>query len=133
MYRLRMGRARPQALLLLCLALVFVALALNVLVYSVCPQYATYGSQRFQSVNGTVPCVMDAPAEECVMSRGSALLVRFFFKAWVFGAAYYWATWVFLGSTVVSFFIVVIRGRQSSVEVDSDEFEDDDDEPLVRT
>lgn len=132
MYRLRMGRARPQALLLLCLALVFVGLALNVLVYSACPQYATYGSQRFQGVNGTQPCDVDAPPVDCVMSRGSALLVRFFFKAWVFGAAYYWATWLFLGSTVVSFIILVIRGRQSSVEVDSDEFEDDDDQLLVR-
>lgn len=134
MYRLRMGRARPQAVVLLCMALVFVALALNVLLHSACPQYSTYGSQRYQGVNGTQPCDAQALPDDCVMSRGSAMLESFFFKAWIFGAAFYWATWLFIGSVVISFLVVVIRGRQSSVEVDADEFEDDDDddEPLIR-
>ncbi|KAL1473318.1 hypothetical protein MTO96_003865 [Rhipicephalus appendiculatus] len=133
MYRLRMGRARPQAVVLLCMALVFVALALNVLLHSACPQYSTYGSQRYQGVNGTQPCDAQALPDDCVMSRGSAMLESFFFKAWIFGAAFYWATWLFVGSVVISFLVVVIRGRQSSVEVDADEFEDDDDdEPLIR-
>ncbi|KAH7985798.1 hypothetical protein HPB51_026753 [Rhipicephalus microplus] len=134
MYRLRMGRARPQAVVLLCMALVFVALALNVLLHSACPQYSTYGSQRYQGINGTQPCDAQALPDDCVMSRGSAMLESFFFKAWIFGAAFYWATWLFIGSVVISFLVVVIRGRQSSVEVDADEFEDDDDddEPLIR-
>lgn len=133
MYRLRMGRARPQALLLLCMGLVFVALALNVVLYSASPQYATFGSQLYQDANGTHACSVDAPENECMMSRGSASLVRFFFKAWVFGAAYYWATWLFLVSTVVSAVYLMIRGRQSSVEVDSDDLDDDsNDVPLVR-
>ncbi|KAK8775478.1 hypothetical protein V5799_031168 [Amblyomma americanum] len=141
MYRLDLGLARPRALLLLCFTLVFVVLALDVLVYSVCPQYATYGSQHFQSINGTQPCDGYAPPEECIMSRSSALLVRYFFKAWIFGAAYYWATWLFLGSTVVSFIIVMARCRQSSAETDSyelksdesgsDESEDDESKPFT--
>lgn len=135
MYRLRMGRSRPQALLLLCLGLVFVALALNVVLYSACPQYATFGSQRYQDINGTHPCSLDlnVPENECVMSRASAFLARFFFKAWVFGAIYFWATWLFLVSTLLSLFIIIMRGRQSSVEVDSDDLDDDsDDVALVR-
>lgn len=135
MYRLRMGRARPQAVLLLCMGLVFVALALNVVLYSASPQYTTFGSQHYQDVNGTHPCSLDAPEDECVMSRGSAFLVRFFFKAWVFGAAYYWAMWLFLTSTLLSVFYLAIRGGQSSVvEVDPDDLDDDsDDVALVRT
>ncbi|XP_037582219.1 probable lysosomal cobalamin transporter [Dermacentor silvarum] len=85
-----------------------------------------------QGVNGTQPCDAQALPDDCVMSRGSAMLEGFFFKAWIFGAAFYWATWLFLGSMVVSFLVLMVRGRQSSVEVDTDEFEDDDEEPLVR-
>lgn len=35
-------------------------------------------------------------ADACTMTRMSALLVRFFYKAWFFGAYYYWAMWAFI-------------------------------------
>lgn len=34
--------------------------------------------------------------DSCTMTRMSALLVRFFYKAWFFGAYYYWAMWAFI-------------------------------------
>ena len=47
-------------------------------------------------------CVV--PTDECVMTRMAMLLVRFFYKVWIFGAAFYWASWVFIAvsSTAVS-------------------------------
>lgn len=66
------------------------------------------------------------------MSRASAVLLQFFYKAWIFGACYYWATWLFLASTVVSFVVLVARGRRSAVDIDLDDLEDSDDERLIR-
>uniref|UniRef100_A0A6B0V8S2 Putative lysosomal cobalamin transporter-like protein n=1 Tax=Ixodes ricinus TaxID=34613 RepID=A0A6B0V8S2_IXORI len=139
MYRIRPGRTRPQGILLLCLSLMFAVLALNVLLYSVCPQYTTFGSQHYlsQDQNSTaapspVPCTIDAPPADCVMTRASALLLRFFYKAWVFGACYFWATVLLCASYVVAFVVVIARGRQSAVEVDTDDLDGSDDENLLR-
>ena len=38
--------------------------------------------------------------DNCVPSRISVLLLSFHYKAWIFGAAYYWLTWVLLGSVL---------------------------------
>ena len=43
-----------------------------------------------------LPCTTSAPAGECVLSRMALLLLRFSYKAWIFGAVFYWATWLFL-------------------------------------
>ncbi|CAN7937223.1 unnamed protein product [Ixodes hexagonus] len=140
MYRIRSGKTRPQAILLLCLSLMFAVLALNVLLYSVCPQYTTFGSQHYLSqasqttaTSTLVPCAIDAPPVDCVMTRASALLLRFFYKAWVFGACYFWATVLLCASYVVAFVVVLVRGRQSAVEVDTNDLDGSDDEDLIRT
>ncbi|CAN8004757.1 unnamed protein product, partial [Ixodes pacificus] len=143
MYRIRPGRTRPQGILLLCLSLMFAVLALNVLLYSVCPQYTTFGSQHYRSqarpcakcgtaAPSPMPCTIDAPPADCVMTRASALLLRFFYKAWVFGACYFWATVLLCASYVVAFAMVMARGRQSAVEVDADDLDGSDDEDLLR-
>ncbi|KAG0417258.1 hypothetical protein HPB47_005759 [Ixodes persulcatus] len=129
MYRIRPGRTRPQGILLLCLSLMFAVLALNVLLYSVCPQYTTFGSQHYLSQ--ARPCAKCGLAD-CVMTRASALLLRFFYKAWVFGACYFWATVLLCASYVVAFVVVIARGRQSAVEVDTDDLDGSDNEDLLR-
>lgn len=35
-------------------------------------------------------------ADQCTMSRISMLLTRFCYKAWIFGAIYYWCSWAYL-------------------------------------
>ncbi|CAN8025178.1 unnamed protein product [Ixodes persulcatus] len=138
MYRIRPGRTRPQGILLLCLSLMFAVLALNVLLYSVCPQYTTFGSQHYLPQARPcgkcylMPCTIDAPPADCVMTRASALLLRFFYKAWVFGACYFWATVLLCASYVVAFVVVIARGRQSAVEVNTDDLDGSDDEDLLR-
>lgn len=114
MYKLRYRRTKPQGLLIACITLMFTALAINILFYCISPQYATYGSQQYLSANSTngtdsngtdslkvflsiKPCSNEIPPEDCTMTRSSALLMRFFYRAWIFGAIYYWATWAFIG------------------------------------
>lgn len=62
------------------------------------------------------------------MTRMSALLVQFFYKAWYFGAYYYWAMWAFLAISFVSLVYVIIKPKQVVTEglLDDDEFEEED-------
>ena len=137
MYKMRPGHTKPQALLMLVFCLILVVLAMNVLLYQLTPQYTTYGSQRYVSSHHAhnvthhvlLPCSAQAPADECVMTRMSLLLVRFFYKVWVFGALYYWCNWALLGVMLIGFVVAVVRKRRSAVEgaVDRDDFDSDED------
>ncbi|XP_037077362.1 probable lysosomal cobalamin transporter [Pollicipes pollicipes] len=120
LYAVRPGRTRPHGLILLVLSLVYVLLALNVMLLSIAPHYTMYGDQHYRLLipqpdnTDTVEvlsCSTRAPAGECVLSRMALLLLRFSYKAWIFGAVFYWATWLFLVSVVVGFFLALCRRR----------------------
>lgn len=144
MYKIRLRRTRPQGLLLLCFLLMVIVLAMNVLIYEMAPQYGKFGSQKYivnqTTLDGNVtqsviPCTTKAPNDECIMTRMSMLLFRFIYKLWFFGAAYYWASWIFLGMFLLALVISAIRKRRSSVagEIDENEFDsDDEDDPMIR-
>jgi LMBR1 domain-containing protein 1 len=123
-------------------------LAINVFFYCVSPQYAKYGSQHYLWHNATNVtdgrlditlekrvCDNQAGPQYCTMTRNSAMLTRFFFKAWVFGAIYYWATWAFIGVSSLAFMYVVLRKSKSVTDglTDDDDLEEDeDDNSLLR-
>ncbi|KAI0232159.1 putative lysosomal cobalamin transporter, partial [Lamellibrachia satsuma] len=136
-YKVRVRRTRPQGLLFLCFFLIFIVLALNVLVYEVAPQYTTYGSQHYW-VSGRrtlLLCWLICSVtftDECVMTRMAMLLVRFFYKVWIFGAAFYWASWLFIGTFFIGFIVSLVKRQRSPIEgeVESDDFYDSDDDML---
>lgn len=191
MYKVRPHRTRPQGLLLSCVILMFVVLTLNIILYSIAPQYATFGNQHYvksknnltageflmdtaATVDNTnvlasvekaqnmhaqtlgensnmfdieletstrnsdtagelTSCSLSAPADACVMTRMSVLLVRFFYKAWFFGACYFWGSWAFTVIFLLGFIVSVIKKPESAVEgtIDADDFEDSDEELLT--
>jgi len=100
----------------------------------VAPDYTTYGSQRFAINNDTIVehCNnVHAPKEECTMTILATLLLAFCeTKAWIFGAVYYWLTWIFIvilfGGSCVSLFQCCGRGRRMI----SNEQNEDEDELL---
>ena len=103
-YKIRAQKTKPQALVLMCLNLIFILLAINVVMFSVVPDYTTYGNQYF--INNATQKVekcddIEKDENECNMSRISVLLLAFHYKAWIFGAAYYYLIWVFLIVVVV--------------------------------
>ncbi|XP_005110319.1 probable lysosomal cobalamin transporter [Aplysia californica] len=141
MYKIRPRRTSPQGLLMFCMILMFIVMAINVLLYELTPQYSSFGSEHYANVtfvgNGTIhttvkQCTTEVSEDFCVVTRMTLLLVRFFYKMWVFGAAYYWLTWVFLGTVLISFLVAVIKKRRSVIsgEVDDDDFEESDDEMI---
>ncbi|XP_059144900.1 probable lysosomal cobalamin transporter [Physella acuta] len=140
MYKIRPRRTSPQGLLMFCMILMFIVLAINIVLYELTPQYSSFGSQHYVNVTGfgnstsTVikQCTTEVSEDYCVITRMTLLLVRFFFKMWFFGAAYYWLTWVFLGTFLIGFIVAVIKKKRSAIsgEVDEDDFEESDDDML---
>jgi LMBR1 domain-containing protein 1 len=149
LYKLKYKRTRPQGLLMACVTLMLTVLAVNIFLYFVSPQYATYGSQKYISTNVTgvfsdefdsiestnvtvsiIPCDSNARPDTCIMTRNSALLTRFFYKAWFFGAIYYWCSWVFIAVSGLAAFYVVIREPKTVTDGinDEDELEESEDE-----
>ena len=47
MYKIRPRHTRPQGLLMLCMIMMFIVLAINVVVYELTPQYSSFGSQVY--------------------------------------------------------------------------------------
>lgn len=143
MYKIRPRRTSPQGLLMFSMILMFIVLAINVILYELTPQYSAYGSQHYIR-NSTVgankttfeirECSMDISSDDCTVTRMVYLLVSFFYKMWIFGAAYYYLTWAFLGMTLLGFIVALVMRRRSAIsgEVDEDDFEESDDEELLR-
>lgn len=144
MYKLRLRRTRPQALLMTCVTLMLTVLAVNILLFCVSPSYLKYGSQKYvkeghlnETVTPTiVPCdSSDSAYLDCQMTRNSALLERFFYKAWFFGTVYYWSSWLFLANSFFSFAYASLRKSRSVtdeiVDSDDDDLEELDDDPAL--
>lgn len=143
MYKLRRQKTPPQGLLLTCATLMLTVLAINVFLYSVSPQYMTYGNQHYMesTFNGTdsdlhvtKPCPDSNFPRNCTMTRNSALLLRFFYKAWYFGAFYHWATWGYIIISALALMYALIRKSRSITEgmFDSEDFEESDERPMIR-
>ncbi|XP_013380006.1 probable lysosomal cobalamin transporter [Lingula anatina] len=129
MYKIRPRKTRPQGLLMMCFLLMLIVLATNVIIYELTPQYSMYGSQHYVANSTKVTmCSTSAPEGDCVMTRFTTLLTRFFYKVWFFGACYYWAGWVFLAVIPLSFVISLCRRRKSSIngQVEEDDFDSDE-------
>jgi len=127
-YKIVPSKTAPQAILILFALLMATILGINILFYSTFPQYVTYGNQHFITNGTTVErCTIAALSADCTMTRMSALLVRFFYKAWFFGAYYYWAMWAFIGVSLISFVYVLIKPKQTVTEglLDEDDFEEE--------
>jgi len=76
-----------------------------------------------------MPTMKDA----CVPSRISVLLLSFHYKAWIFGAAYYWLTWVLLVSVLCGSLYSMLHMRTPTrPAADEAELLDSDDEETLQ-
>ena len=153
MYKVRIGRTMPQALIFMVFIMMFMVLALNIVLFTVSPQYVQYGNQKYQAnvtethpaVNGTgnvttwrmetMVCTTSAPEGECLMSRLALLLNTLFYKAWFFGAFFYWAMWGFVGMFYLGLFVSLwkmCRTKPETEMVSSSDSDADSDTSLIR-
>jgi len=129
LYKIRRGSTPPQGLLLASVILMFSILSLNMELTTLAPRYANWGSQTYNSPNstaGSIPCSLDAPPGVCYMTQIGTIVNRISLRTTFFGIIFFGATWIFIASTFISFFIAAFRAKTSNVEVresDSDEEE----------
>ncbi|ESO86626.1 hypothetical protein LOTGIDRAFT_235253 [Lottia gigantea] len=135
MYKIRVRRTKPQGLLMLCMILMFIILAINIILYELTPQYSSFGSQHYKlnSTNEIKACTTAVSSDNCTVTQMVTLLTSFFYKMNFFGAAYYFGTWAFLGVYLIGLIIAIIRGRKSAIstEVEDSDFEESDEELLT--
>ncbi|XP_071487749.1 probable lysosomal cobalamin transporter [Diadema antillarum] len=132
-YRIRPKRTKPQALLFMCAMVICMIMALNTMLYTLAPDYLSYGYQKYIPANGTEPVQCNTQAgKDCVMTVTVTLMTKFLYKVWFFGACYYWSTWAFIGVFLISVVVALIRRRESSIEgrVEASDTEDSDEEML---
>ena len=99
-----------------------IILSQNVVMFSLVPDYTMFGNQHYQHTVNNVTVITRCSAKEfpdqkvkqsvsdelwdlrssfqdsCVPSRISVLLLSFHYKAWVFGASFYFLMWVLIAS-----------------------------------
>ena len=121
LYKIRAWRTPPRGMLLAVLVLMLIILSQNVVMLSLVPDYTMFGNQHYQHTVDNKTVITRCSAKEfpeqkvnlnsesisdlrlsfqdsCVPSRISVLLLSFHYKAWVFGASYYFLIWVLIAS-----------------------------------
>ena len=122
LYKIRAWRTPPRGMLLAVLVLMLIILSQNVVMFSLVPDYTMFGNQHYQHTVDNKTVVTRCSAKEfpdqkvkqsiyqmswklissfqdsCVPSRISVLLLSFHYKAWIFGASYYFLMWVLIAS-----------------------------------
>ncbi|KAJ5449662.1 uncharacterized protein N7458_006111 [Penicillium daleae] len=147
-FQIRQGHTSPQALLLATAMLMLIILALNYSISMVvAPQYATFGPQTFCdhapgppldqpgcSNNKDIikPCseLADSPAAQrvCTPSIGSTFLNRVTLNFPFFGAVFFWAQFLFLGFSLVTFLTSLFRSPnlgERQLDEDAEEHEEE--------
>lgn len=133
MFKIRTSRTMPQALLFMVFIMMFMVMGLTIILFTITPQYVQYGNQKYNqwdtSKNETVTelksCSTDAPEGKCTMSRLALLLNTLFYKAWFFGAFYYWSIWLFIGVFYLGFFFNLFNTFRTRSEADMVSSDDD--------
>jgi len=128
LYKIRSKSTPPQGLLLTAILLMFAILSLNMELTTLAPQYANWGSQTYIPINATdpIPCSLDAPAGACYMTQIGTIVNRISLRTSFFGYIFFYATWLFIATTFLAFFIAAFKAKSSNVEArDSDSDEDE--------
>lgn len=132
LHRVKVGRTQPQALLFFCITTMLTTLAFNMILYSMTTEYITFGNQNYaikgpDDVTTVKPCTLGDINQSCIITRGSIILMRMMSQVWIFGAIFFWWSWVFVLVGIMSFVASLVRGRRGATHgiiSDQDEFED---------
>ena len=150
-FQIRRGRTAPQALLMATIMLGLIILAINyATAMMVAPQYATYGTQTFCSIEPrhpgdqpnckghsdlVQPCseALDYPhaKDVCTPSMMSTFLNRISITWPVFGAIDFWAQFAFLAVFLIIFVTAMFRTPKLSFEEIDEDAEEDEEESLL--
>lgn len=128
-YRVKVARTHPQALLYFCATIMLAAVAFNLLLYSMASRFISFGSQNFipQGSNASRPCSLAEHNDQCIFTRSSILIMQTISNVWIFGTMFYWLGWAFIVVATVSLIAYIIRGKRPAtheIVVEEDDFEE---------
>eukprot|EP01120_Amphizonella_sp_Union-15-10_P017252 TRINITY_DN9535_c0_g1_i2.p1 TRINITY_DN9535_c0_g1~~TRINITY_DN9535_c0_g1_i2.p1 ORF type:complete len:509 (-),score=58.37 TRINITY_DN9535_c0_g1_i2:38-1564(-) len=123
LFSFKKGGTTPQGLLCASFILILSVLALNNQFVTLAPQYATFGSQKQLTDNGTVACEIEylEPNGTCRMTVIAEMVNRINVGINFFGIAFYWMTWAFIGFFLIGFIVAIARKKASNIEELSDD------------
>jgi len=135
MFEVKPQRTMPQGLLCLCSSFSISMIALNQMMLTALPTYATYGSQHYLAVtpNGTETMKCSASrdtlypptAGECQFTQLASLMTRFNLRCNLFGAINTYLVAFFLGCYVIGVVVAVFKRKRSILDVAKNETDDD--------
>lgn len=122
LYRVKARRTTAQALCLSTLILSLAVLTILIQLVSFAPRYVTFGARRYIDSDGvSQSCSLSAGAAACPMTVLATTVSRMTLALGIFGAVFYFITWIFVASTIIIAIVVVVQGKRSNLdEVDSD-------------
>jgi len=134
LYKIKAHGTKPQALALMSLTLTLILLSLNIVLFTIAPDYTMYGSQHFvqnstETNTTTVLHCTDTHSSDldCNKTRISIILLALHTKAWIFGALQYWMSWMFLlvifGGSFIAMFTCIKSRRTRNLSPDGDQEE----------
>jgi len=127
LWSVRAHHTMPNALLMGCWILMFVALALNMEILTFSPQYATFGSQFYYAVDNTTSalvkteCTVDvssldpsssAVTNYCVMSQVARFISLINIQLPFFGVILFFANLIFLATSALFLLWILVCGRR---------------------
>ncbi len=140
-YKITPNKTKPQALVLMCFCMIFIVLAMNVVMFSVVPDYTAYGSQSYvanvtvgNATREVVKRCDDVQKKDtgCNMSRIAYLLLAYHSNVFFFGDVYFFLIWAFLAFVVFGTGLAIYKSRGAvQVEVDEEDLLEEDDGQAV--
>ncbi|QQP54883.1 Putative lysosomal cobalamin transporterlike, partial [Caligus rogercresseyi] len=143
-YEVRSGSTEVRGLIWVCAILIYIIIALNAFMFSLVPNYTTFGDQVFIMNNSATgasygnasdifPCNSRALGykEHCYKTQISYLLTAYHDTVWIFDAMYYWLHWVFVVVVLIGACFSVHLRRHSFYRSQPLDNEEGDQEGLV--
>eukprot|EP00096_Caligus_rogercresseyi_P010211 TRINITY_DN3644_c0_g1_i1.p1 TRINITY_DN3644_c0_g1~~TRINITY_DN3644_c0_g1_i1.p1 ORF type:complete len:516 (+),score=95.30 TRINITY_DN3644_c0_g1_i1:42-1589(+) len=143
-YEVRSGSTEVRGLIWVCAILIYIIIALNAFMFSLVPNYTTFGNQVFIMNNSATgasygnasdifPCNSRALGykEHCYKTQISYLLTAYHDTVWIFDAMYYWLHWVFVVVVLIGACFSVHLRRHSFYRSQPLDNEEGDQEGLV--
>jgi len=123
MFNVKPRKTISQALAAVAFILMLCSLCIMLEITTLAPQYATFGARTYVDTEGeTNLCSMSAGPEACPMTQIAQIVNRFYASLSIFGAAFYFATWLFIGVFFLGIGLSVWLSRPSNVELEEDDF-----------
>eukprot|EP00003_Mantamonas_plastica_P025395 TRINITY_DN497_c1_g2_i1.p1 TRINITY_DN497_c1_g2~~TRINITY_DN497_c1_g2_i1.p1 ORF type:complete len:434 (+),score=132.02 TRINITY_DN497_c1_g2_i1:518-1819(+) len=128
LFKLRPGQSVPQALMFTAEILMFVVLTLGVILLTLAPQYATFGTQTYVLDGKVVECTLSAPSSECHITQLALFVNRISLRMSTFPFLYFILSWLIIAVFLIGCAVATFKGKVSNLEDEGNSSDSSDDD-----